>query len=494
MAARAGVARSLLRQRKRPTSVPVGSAETSPFRKQIDQMTKFKISSRSTATAATGLLVLAVFSGVSASQAAPRLVAPPKASNAPSEKAWKAIGFTRIGKTDFFNRGNFLVELRETGTPVFYADFDAYASWKSVTAIRVGKVFDSAALEYEYSDETGGEEKIGRTFNGSGGGLSDPDAEAALDRLKGTRVSDQLVAAGFQAENGSPEVLRLTVKEKSEVLEAIAVLKNGSLDRVYQPFRELGEDSAYLLRGAIPVGYREVKANYSDRMNSRVSFQSNRFSFELTANDGGSIGNTRVIGDLQDVDLAELGVKLTAPVKDAASNFVIRGVNSDPIIRGLTSLNGIAIEKIEAEARKQPACSKSEPLLAPSEGLIEVMLEANSQAEKLGVTHQELARPLLIVKALFDRQLGDTFTLHGTVYRIDFGMFPMCGSLTSPFGDRESTAIVVPKVTNTRTGKTLDMSLMHGHYADSYGFYGGASSLNQVGPEKIVEVFDYLKR
>jgi hypothetical protein len=64
----------------------------------------------------------------------------------------------------------------------------------------------------------------------------------------------------------------------------------------------------------------------------------------------------------------------------------------------------------------------------------------------------------------------------------------------SPFGDKMGTPIVFPKVTNTRTGKVLDLSLMHGFYMDRYGFYGGTHSQTHVGPAQIVEVFDYLKK
>ena len=69
-------------------------------------------------------------------------------------------------------------------------------------------------------------------------------------------------------------------------------------------------------------------------------------------------------------------------------------------------------------------------------------------------------------------------------------MIPMCGGLDSPFGDKFRTSVVFPKVTNLETGEEIEISLLHAHLIQQYGFYGGNLESRKVTPNKLNDFFN----
>jgi hypothetical protein len=153
----------------------------------------------------------------------------------------------------------------------------------------------------------------------------------------------------------------------------------------------------------------------------------------------------------------------------------------------------LKLSQIENDARQTAGCSEGDPLLAEDESLLQVMVEDNDLVQKAGLTHQQLAAPLYLAYAMYDKDLGTEFYMHGFKYLVEFGSIPKCGGLTSPFGDDIETVVIFPKVTNTYTGKSLQFSGLHPYLIDQYGFYGSHKNGSYMSPEKILEVFDFLK-
>jgi hypothetical protein len=256
---------------------------------------------------------------------------------------------------------------------------------------------------------------VERTPNGSGGSMSDKQAVAELRQLEGTPMADQLSASGFRPVPGASDLLKLEIGKEGAL---VAMVQEGRLVGVFGTSREQRRLGKFVTPDAIPVSYSEERDEYTRRVSSVVTFRTELLSFEVSAEYGGMVKRVRLLKDLKDVELSRLGFELPVGTRDARSGFAVGAANEDETLRSLESINGVAIAKIEAAVRKQPACSSKGPLLGADESLIDALLAANAKARSIGLSHQELARPLLIVLAVYQSGLGQEFTLHGTLYKI----------------------------------------------------------------------------
>ena len=139
-------------------------------------------------------------------------------------------------------------------------------------------------------------------------------------------------------------------------------------------------------------------------------------------------------------------------------------------------------------------CSGGDKLLASGESIISVMAADNDKVQKMGLTHHDLAKPLLYAQAMFDGSYGNHFKLHGTDYKVSGGASPMCGQFQFPFNDKYSTSISCLKITNLKTSKALDYSKLHPYLINQYKFYGSHANGSYVNPEAIAEVFGHLRK
>ena len=190
------------------------------------------------------------------------------------------------------------------------------------------------------------------------------------------------------------------------------------------------------------------------------------------------------------VTLAGLNLNYVRPHRDRKTGFVVGGSNSTKTILSLDSINGIDIDALERQMRPgAPGETGSEAgFLGPDESLLRVMADDNRfVVEQQGLTHQDLARPLLLLGYFARRQrdqqdvtLGDmTFTVRAVHYM---------GSQYSPFEDRTSTSTDVT-VVNKRTGHGLTFSPLVPLMIERYGFYEGKGTSYRVDPALIIDLF-----
>ena len=211
--------------------------------------------------------------------------------------------------------------------------------------------------------------------------------------------------------------------------------------------------------------------------------------------------------DYKDVPLDQIGVTVFQPTKDAKTGFIIGGMNATDLIRKLTQINGRSIADLEKDMR--PGARGENPMgkgierfegstkgfLGKDEKLLDVLVMDNAfVVDRLGLTHQDIARPLLIAAALGERERSNDketlFRYQGQDYRLK--MIRWKGSQFSPFYDR-THASCDAELENLTVKKKLKYSLLVPQMIERYGFYEGKGTPYRVEPVEVLEVFPYLK-
>jgi hypothetical protein len=200
------------------------------------------------------------------------------------------------------------------------------------------------------------------------------------------------------------------------------------------------------------------------------------------------------IQDFTDVDPATLGIKPVAEREDEETGFVVGGKNSTALIRGLASLNGRRIADLEADmkpdARVEVGSTKG--FLGNDERLLDMLAKDNwFVVEESGLTHRELAEPLLVLAAAGEKVGGNAFRYRGRRFRVR--MIYSRGYQLSPFrdGTKTSSEAVLKNLDN---GKEVRYSLLVPEMARRYGFYEGEGTPYRVDPRKVLEVLDFLRK
>ena len=196
----------------------------------------------------------------------------------------------------------------------------------------------------------------------------------------------------------------------------------------------------------------------------------------------------QAVEDFTDVDPASLGVEPVTAREDPETGFVIGGKNSTNLIRSLKEINGRPIAELERDMR--PGAESAKGFLGKDERLLDV-LEADNRTvvESLGLTHQELARHMLVLAAI-GRKVGEgEFRYHGRRFRVT--CIYSRGFQDSPFGDG-TKANAEAIVRNLDAGKEIRYSLLVPLMIERYGFYEGEGTPYRVDPRKIQEVLDFL--
>jgi hypothetical protein len=187
-------------------------------------------------------------------------------------------------------------------------------------------------------------------------------------------------------------------------------------------------------------------------------------------------------------------VQETPGVSNDDREFVVGGKNSTAAIRRLEKLNGRTIAELEADMRPDPdhsAGHRSEKgFLGPKEKLLEVMAADNEYVvDKLGLTHQELAKHLHAVKALGG--FGPKEILYeGRRFKVELDAWK--GYQLSPFLDDTKTSEDA-HVENLDNGKKINYSCLVPFMIERYGFYEGKGTPYRLEPRDVIEVFDFLK-
>jgi len=132
--------------------------------------------------------------------------------------------------------------------------------------------------------------------------------------------------------------------------------------------------------------------------------------------------------------------------------------------------------------------------LGKGERLLDVLAADNRYVvDERGLTHQELARPLLILGAVAVKHAvreAREITYHGRKFRVRAALSPVF--VRSPFQDGTRTNCTVT-AENLGTGKKLTYSLLVPHMIERYGFYEGKGTRYRLEPRAVLEVLDFLK-
>ncbi len=208
--------------------------------------------------------------------------------------------------------------------------------------------------------------------------------------------------------------------------------------------------------------------------------------------------------DYTDIPPADLGVELVPEKKDPATGFLVAGKNPTALIKTLRELSGRSIADLEKDVR--PGASSDvgsdKGFLGRKEALLSVLAADNAHVvDKLGLTHQELAKHLRVLAAIGRKQLADAqkakkkpttepFKYHGKRFTVSFQFYR--GYQRSPFMDDTKTDTDVT-LTNVENSKVLKYSLLVPDMIERYGFYEGTGTPYRVEPRDIVSVLDFLK-
>jgi hypothetical protein len=206
--------------------------------------------------------------------------------------------------------------------------------------------------------------------------------------------------------------------------------------------------------------------------------------------------------------LNALNITPVTPTQGPRTGFIVGGKNATAVILGLKELNGRTIDDLEKDMRPPPGKLEDLPetelseftggarsrfgFLGRTEKLLEVMAEDNRcVVEQLGLTHQALARPLLVMPALVRlKNHHGQVTYRGRQFHVEVDDFK--GYQLSPFRDGTKTNMDV-EVKNISNGKSIRYSLLVPQMIERYGFYEGKGLRYRVEPLEVLEVFDFLK-
>jgi hypothetical protein len=197
------------------------------------------------------------------------------------------------------------------------------------------------------------------------------------------------------------------------------------------------------------------------------------------------------VEDYAKVDPQKLGVAPVPPRTDPKTGFVVGGKNPTALIAKLTEIAGQPLADLEAGMR--PGALSTAGFLGKDEKLLDVLAADNRYVvEELGLTHQQLARPLLVLGAVAAKEATKEpkeVTYHGRKFRIQAKVFKT--SVKSPFDDGTGTNCEAT-VENVASGKKVTYSLLVPQMVERYGFYEGKGTRFRVDPLTILEVFDFL--
>ncbi|HEV3003509.1 MAG TPA: hypothetical protein VGX78_03570 [Pirellulales bacterium] len=198
--------------------------------------------------------------------------------------------------------------------------------------------------------------------------------------------------------------------------------------------------------------------------------------------------------DFTNADLETLmrpfGMKPFTPTVDSTTGFNVGGKNSTSLIETLTEINGKSIRDLEQDMR--PGAASNAGFLGSDESLLGVLAADNRYVvAELGLTHQELAKHLLVMAMIGAEHLPKgEFLYHGRRFKAEGRMY--MGVQESPFDDGTATGADF-WVENLSNGKTLKFSGLIADMVERYGFYEGKGTPYRVDPREIIEVFDFLK-
>gem|GEM_PF-2741307 len=181
---------------------------------------------------------------------------------------------------------------------------------------------------------------------------------------------------------------------------------------------------------------------------------------------------------------------------DRSEEFAIGGVNDTEIIRGLRTINGVPVWKLEKLMR--PAITivhgdlrasggiSNAGFLGKDESLLDVLARDNDTVRELGLTHRQLAEVLNQIVSNSSGYDNKQIIIEGRSYTVSSVSWR--GLQNSPFQDNTQTNRDYT-VTNSNTGESIKFSGLLPEMIGRYGFYEGEGTSYRLSPESIISFF-----
>lgn len=398
-----------------------------------------------------------------------------------TESQLQSYGFQQIGDSPLYAKGDWIIELHPEDRFSILVDYDSFLNVNTIRGIKTGQFRGHGGFSLVTLHNEDGHISVRETTpDGSCGEMR--KGAPSLQEFEGKTFDQQLREAGFS--ESAPGVFTLTAQEPPESIKIVALVKNGKLSRILKPLE--GSAATHIDKNTKIIGTGEAAELYSFRSTTEtftsLILQNELMEFSLTPQYGGSIipGSQRL---LRSISPEEAGVTTFKPYTEE-SGFTVGGLNTTDILRGLSEINGVSLE--ELEARMRPNAMSMAGFLGPEESLIDILTVDNDFVLSRGNTHQQLATPLKYAIALYCKQMGDTFEYNGQSYKMDVTSWR--GLQQSPFSDNTYASSDM-RVTNTSNGSSIQFSFLLPEMIERYGFYEGKGTSYRLEPEDILEVF-----
>lgn len=391
-------------------------------------------------------------------------------------KELNQVGFQRIGKSSLYKHGPAVVDTHTDGLFDIVNDYDNGIAWPDVVGIKLGHGYNGFSLVTLLRDGTA----IERTTNGSGGSIWDKTQLPTLSEFQGKSMAQQLHDAEFRRDELDEHVYRRKVEEYGEEQEIIALVDNGKIQKVFKPLdrriRKKFTPSTHIL------GCSFEKARFGDSFVSTYTLRDDTMEYKVSDEYSGRLveGSQKLI---RSVKPEALGIAKFEIITEP-SGFKIGGVNDEKLILGLGELAGQSITKLEA--RMRPDRDSMAGFLGHDESLLKVLARDNNFVQANGLTHQELAFPLLYARQHYNKGYGSDFQLNGDHFHVD--MVGYRGMQPSPFDDKTAASQDMT-ITNVDTGDELHCSALLPDMILRYGFYEGEQTSYRLEPSTIMKVF-----
>lgn len=418
------------------------------------------------------------------------------------------LGLERVATSNFLTAGNDLLIEKHPDSQRFYVPFGRIDN-ERIESIRVSDTFmgrdtDRVCLHVMEQTASKGEERefLEFTSGGSGGPMREKDdvagsSKAILSELSQKGLGEQLEESGFEREldEDTTSIMRYSDADG----EVVAVLESDRLKGIFAPMDQVMHSHYNIGPQELDiVGVSEVPEFYdTDPTSTSLRVSNGWAEFTIDSRAPSLLKDSRMI---REPSLEELGITSMQEFFEQ-SGFVQGGVNDTETIRGLESINGVSINRLEAYMRPRELSATG--FLGEDESLIDVLARDNEQVLAHDLTHQDLALPLRYIEKLYEQgmiKIADfqelttpgfnEITFDGHPYRV--AVLAWRGYQGSPFCDETKTDHDFT-VLNLETGQTVGYSALLVEMIPRYGFYEGTGTSYRTPPEDIINTFAHLR-
>jgi len=407
--------------------------------------------------------------------------------------------FRSLGNSRFYTNDVFTVALNDEGGYEFFETYDKYIPEDTVRAIFQDKYrgeypgFVIIGSERTHIDVPG---HVSGSYRSVMENFGTPLTKEEINNIANQPIEQQLLHAGFVDKQRG--VFELHLEDEGKTLDVTAVVVDGKLQKLLKPTRRSVREKVTPETHIVGIGEWEDNGPHATFMKDKadvfpaITLSNAQMDFQLIARYGIEIanGSQHVHRELTP---DEVGVKPLQEVVDG-SGFVIGGRNTTDKIVSLNVINSLSIQQLEAlmrpgvygGGRRDSHGISDAGFLGEDESLLQVMAMDNNFVLSRGLTHQQIASPLLYAMNFYEKGFGNSFLFNNVEYKIDATSYR--GSQESPFYDGTYSDTNF-WVTNTQTGKTIGFSGLIPEMIQRYGFYEGRGTSYRLEPQDIIELF-----